>query len=389
MNELANSKKAGRFSVVDNYDYSTQSESYNRDFIKWRKKKDNLFAFGFEVNKDESVYVDGRGFVVKSASDAEIEVLVRVFYILGLALIAYVVLDTLFRKGLIILLSYLNIDIHANFFSDSLYGGSKEIVAVLIVTALLKVLIPAAYLQKRFGLPRNVEFMRSMHDPAGLVGAIAATFIVCVGSSLPNAYSSEPTEIYTYFKNLNADVEVWGQFEYLLYTLFDIIIMSIFTELFFRGAMFAVMRQFGDAFAVIMTSLTTAMLTMDLREAPIMFVISLIASVGMLYSGSIFTAIAVNIVFKMYQLALIVIQADHAVRMPLTRNMFMIIVLVSGAVMLLIVWLLHKYRGNKKILVSYSSDMNLLQRMVYSVKIFPYSAVAVICFVYAIVKLVL
>lgn len=388
MSELAKRKKAGKISVIDDFDYSTQSESYNRDFIKWRRKKNNLFAYSYEVNTNESVYVDGRGFIVKSAVDAESEVLVRTFYILGLALIAYVVLDTLFRKVLIMALSYFGIDIHTSFFSDSLYGGSKEIVTVLMIVTLLKVLIPAAYLQKRFDLPRNVELMRSMHDPAGLVGAIAATFILCVATSLPNAYSSEPTEIYTYFSNLNTDVEIWGQFEYLAYTLFDIIILSIISEIFFRGAMFAVMRQFGDLFAVIMTSVTSAMLTMDLREAPTMFCISLIASIGMLYSGSIFTAIAVNIVFKMYQLGLMVIQADHADKMPLTRNMFMIAVLIVGAAMLLTVWVLHKYRGNKKILVNYTSEMSFGSRMVYSIKIFPYSAVAVICFVYAIVRLV-
>ena len=388
MSGLAKRKEAGKISVIDDFDYSTQSESYNREFIKWRRKKNNLFAFSYEVNKNESIYVDGRGFVVKNAVDAESEVLVRIFYILGLALIAYVVLDTLFRKGLIMVLSRVGIDIHSNFFSDSLYGGSKEIVTVLMIVTLLKVLIPAAYLQKRFALPRVVELMRTMHDPAGLVGAIAATLILCVATSLPNAYSSEPTEIYTYFRNLNADIEVWGQFEFLVYSLFDIIILSIFSEVFFRGAMFAVLRQFGDIFAIIITSVTAAMLTMDLREAPTMFCISLIASIGMLYSGSIFTAIAVNIIFKMYQLGLMVIQADHADKMPLTRNVFMIAVLIAGAVMLLVVWILHKYRGNKRILVTYTSEMRFGERLVYSIKIFPYSAVAVICFVYAIVRLV-
>ncbi len=388
MSGLAKRKEAGKISVIDDFDYSTQSESYNREFIKWRRKKNNLFAFSYEVNKNESIYVDGRGFVVKNAVDAESEVLVRIFYILGLALIAYVVLDTLFRKGLIMVLSRVGVDIHSNFFSDSLYGGSKEIVTVLMIVTLLKVLIPAAYLQKRFALPRVVELMRTMHDPAGLVGAIAATLILCVATSLPNAYSSEPTEIYTYFRNLNADIEVWGQFEFLVYSLFDIIVLSIFSEVFFRGAMFAVLRQFGDIFAVIITSVTAAMLTMDLREAPTMFCISLIASIGMLYSGSIFTAIAVNIIFKMYQLGLMVIQADHADKMPLTRNVFMIAVLIAGAVMLLVVWILHKYRGNKRILVNYTSEMRFGERLVYSVKIFPYSAVAVICFVYAIVRLV-
>ncbi len=30
--------------VIDEFDYSTQNESYNEKFRKWRKKKENPFA---------------------------------------------------------------------------------------------------------------------------------------------------------------------------------------------------------------------------------------------------------------------------------------------------------------------------------------------------------
>ena len=45
-------------SVVDQFDYSTQNQTYNENFIKWRKDKDNPYAFNFELDRRESVFVE-------------------------------------------------------------------------------------------------------------------------------------------------------------------------------------------------------------------------------------------------------------------------------------------------------------------------------------------
>ena len=59
--------------VIDEFDYSTQNESYNRQFKKWRREKENKFSFRFSSNKNESIFIDGKGFVSENAVSAEKE----------------------------------------------------------------------------------------------------------------------------------------------------------------------------------------------------------------------------------------------------------------------------------------------------------------------------
>lgn len=152
--------------------------------------------------------------------------------------------------------------------------------------------------------------------------------------------------------------------------------------------MFNVLRQFGDLFAVVMTSLIAGLLTQDLHSMPAVILISLVASFGMLGSGTIFTAIAVNVVYKMYDLTLIIIENDHTSKMPLSRNIFMILALLAGVVMLAV------YRKtaskNKKLKIAkYDSELSQGMRILHAAKTFPFSAVISLCLLSAIIKAVL
>ena len=152
------------------------------------------------------------------------------------------------------------------------------------------------------------------------------------------------------------------------------------------GAVFAVCRQFGDLFAIIITSLTAALLTHDFGDMAAVFLISVIGSYGMLRSGSIFTPIAVSIVYKMYVLALTVIEAEPSVSMSMTRGMFMSLVFIAGAVGAILCFLHNRKKG--KMLAEYKSEFPLGKRILFSVKIFPYIAVGLVCIVYALVGVV-
>ncbi len=374
-------------SVIDDFDYSTQGASYNKKFISWRKRSVNPFSFRFEKIRNESVYIDGRGFVVDSADSAEHDALIRIFYVLGIACLMWVVIDTIFSKILVFGLEKIGFDIHSAFMSSTLYGGGVEIVSVLAASAFLKVFVPFFYLRKRFKLPKQVELMSSANRAAGIVGAIAMVLIISTVTSLPSAYSSETKEIYEYFASLNTDVSVWGQREYLFYTIFDIVIMSALSEMFFRGAMFAVLRQFGDPFAIIVTSLTAGLLTQNFQEMLTVILISIVASWGMLRSGTIFTAIASSIIYKMYRLAITILEANRSDTFIPIKNFFMIVVFIVGAVVLLIVWLLGK-QDDEHYIAEFHSKMTMRQRIIHSAKVFPYSVVMAICAVYAVIRLV-
>lgn len=373
--------------VIDDFDYSTQNESYNEKFRKWRRRKGNPFSFSYENNKKESIYIEGRGFIAYSAVDAEKKVLSDIFYNIGLALLIYITLSNFLNKIIISVISMFGIDIHNNYFISVIYGGSREIVTVLIITTAIKVIVPLLFLHFRFKLPARVEFMGSMNNPMALLGAISTALIVCTATSLPSAYSSESKEIYQFFNNIETDVSVWSQTEFLIYTIFDVIIISVFSEMFFRGAMFAVLRQFGDIFAILMTSLMTGLLVQDFNTMPAVILISFTASYGMLASGTLFTSIAVVVVYKMYQLALTVIEVDPSEKMPLTRNLFMIIMLIIGGTGLFIYWV-YAVKTKKSGISSYKSELAFEKRIVHSAKTFPFSVVGLLCITAAIVKAV-
>ncbi len=381
-------QKNNTVNVIDEFDYSTQNDAYNENFRKWRRKKDNVYAYSFEKNHNESVYVDGRGFIEKSAVETEKNVLGRIFRQIGLAMLIWIVFDDIICRITVFLLDLCGLNIHTNFFSSMIYGGNVEIAAVLIVSSLIKMTVPLIFLHFVFKLPWRAEIMQKMNDPKALIGAIAMTFIACTAVSIPTAYSSETKEFYEIFTGLDADVSVWTQKEFVVYTIFHIIILPVISEFFFRGAMFNVLRQFGDLFAVIMTSLIAGLLTQDLRSMFAVILISLVASFGMLGSGTIFTAIAVNIVYKMYDLTLIIIENDHTSKMPLSRNIFMILTLLAGVVMLE-VYRRSASRNKKKKIAKYDSELSTGMRILHSAKTFPFSAVVLLCLLSASIKAVL
>ena len=385
--EIRDKPNDRKINVIEEFDYSTQSKSYSNSFKAWRKQKENPFSFSFEMNPKESIYVDGRGFMVGSVQAAEKEALIRIFYIIGVAALMWIVINNVFSKLMILLMSLAGMNIHINSFTGSLYGGHAETVTVSVVINLAKILIPAIYLLLRFRLPLNVSIMNSKHDSQGLVSAIGIILISCTLLRLSAAYSGETVEIYNFLR-LNTDVSVWNQSEFILYSVFHVLILAIAEELFFRGAMFAVLRQFGDRFAVIMTTLTAALLADKVDDIVPVILVSLTAAYGMLKSGSIFTAIVTNIIHRMYMLAIFVIEADSSNEMIVTRNMFMILMLCFGAILLLFSWLLSKVRY-KKTFVDVTYELSLQDKVLHSLKVFPYSAVAAISIVYIIVRAVL
>lgn len=384
--ELTDTTESNIVSVVDEFDYSTQNDPYNEQFKSWRKNEENPYAFSFEKNLKESVFVEGRGFESKSAAAAETESLSRIMNIAGIAMLMWIVIDNLIGKALVGLFDLLGFDIHGAFFGTAFYGGSVEIVTALIVINMMKICVPAAYLHRKLKMPRRVEFMSSLHHPIELLRSLFMAMAVGAVTSLPNIYTNRTRQIYYYFKNLDADVSVWGQNEFLVYAVFDIIIISVLSELMFRGAFFSALRQFGDIFAIIVTSAISGLLVQDIREFPAAVLISVTAAAGMLRSGSIYSAFFVQILFKMYRLALVLLESTPSESMFLKRNTFILTVFIVGAAGVVLLYIIQKIAGSTH-LARYYSEIPTSRRLVTAAKVFPVSAVAGICLLASLVKM--
>ena len=170
--------------------------------------------------------------------------------------------------------------------------------------------------------------------------------------------------------------------------IFDIVVVSVLSELFFRGAVFGALRQFGDLFAVLITSMMSALLVLDVREFPAALLISAIAAAGMLRSGSILTAIYVQIIFKLYRMAMILLESTSADTIYLHRNIFILAVFIVGVAGVLFFYILGKKKKRHRI-ASYRSEITFGQRLVIAFRSYPVPAVVGVCVMAALIKLIL
>ncbi len=373
--------------VVDEFDAVVQGSGYNGNFKKWRKNKNNPYAFNFEKNSKEKIFNESRGFETSSQTEAGKKVLGSIMHVAGIIMLIIAVFQSIIGKVTIIVLDMAGFDIHANLFGSGVYGGSKEIVATNIALALAAILTPMIYLHKRMKMPLRAGIMHTVCDSMEIIGAIGFTMIFCTIVCLPAAYSSETKDIYTYFASAETDVSVWGQEEFVVYTIFDVVILSILTEFLFRGGIFSALRQFGDVTAIVITTAMSVLITQNFFAMPAALFISFVSSIGMLRSGTIFTAVIVRIVYKMYQLGLIILEADSSEDMIITRTLFMISVFVLGLILAALV-ILTGNRKHKRYIVKYESEFIETKRLAFAVKVFPFSTVSLLCFVQALSALI-
>ena len=84
----------------------------------------------------------------------------------------------------------------------------------------------------------------------------------------------------------------------------------------------------------------------------------------------------------MYQTTIVLIETDSSENMPIIRNLFMAAVVVAGT-MGLIYFRLHTKKHPLK-LARYNGEMSFIQLNYQALKIFPFSTVAMLCVLCAI-----
>ncbi|MBR4627817.1 MAG: CPBP family intramembrane metalloprotease [Ruminococcus sp.] len=375
--------------VVEDFDCSTQNVAYNRDFKKWRGQKDNPYAFRFKANRREKVFNDSRGFEVSSQSDEEKRIVGRIMYVLGIAVLLYVVIDTIIGKLFAVALGAIGCDVHMSIFSSALYGDVSAVVGTILFVSTLELLVPVIYIQLKLKTPARVGFMSKVNSSAEIINAVGLTFIACTLVCLPTAYSSDTKEIFAYFRTADTDVYKWGQSEFVFYTVFSIVILPIITELFVHGPIFAALRQFGDPFALIVTTCTSCLLIRDIGELPAALILSMLAGVTMLRSGTIMSAFIVSVTYRMYVFALIMFEGSTSANMLLRRNMFMLITLAAGIVISGGIYIARKIMHRKRRYIAvYQSEATPARLLLTAARTFPFTAVALICIAGIIIRAV-
>lgn len=293
--ELQEEKRV--INLAEEFNCPRQSEKYNKNYRKWRETEGNPYAFQFVCDLKEHTYVDGEGFLELSPSKAERSVLEKFSFLLGVILVFYFTIE-IFGEGLLCWIFRLfGADMNWSI-TGGLVGGTEFFRSCSeIIIGLLKRILPAIIFFKITKFPLSSAFPITIADKNANRSAPACAMILVVVCNFLN-------QLYMNVLNLVGISDLSGRYYFpesltlqLIMAFYDVIVVSVVSEFCYRGMIMQPLRQFGDDFALIATSLLASLMCHDVALCCETFVMSVCIGYFVLNTGSIFTGIGMRIIF--------------------------------------------------------------------------------------------
>ena len=275
--------------VVADFAYDSDNEAYNQAYRQWRRTNKAPYMYHYRRNRKEVTYVQGNALSMPDAPQTERKALLHCSERIGLVLIAGMMIEIIGATLIVWLLRLCGMNIRLDLLSFSMRGSSWTVTVVRILINCLKFGIPALLLIRMGHLPRGVV---TPHRFGNLPAAIAACG---AGMAIAGIYTLTGQDA-----GIQLAQEIFSGADpraTLLYGLTSAVVISLLAELFLRGAMLPMLRQFGDSFAVAMTAVAAFLFPNTLSDRIAELLIGLVSGYLMLRSGSLVKCILVRSVF--------------------------------------------------------------------------------------------
>ncbi len=287
--------------VVEAFSCPHQSEGYMDAYREWRRRKHNRYAFRFTKNLKESAFSENQAVVNGTPLHAEQNTLQRVGLLYGYLLIALLVIENLLDKLVVWLLGACGLHIEMMIWGESrLYGDEHLVFWLSFAINLLKYLVPAVIALVILRMPRRVSFPLRITCPQYLLTGMLLVMLMSVGMGMFLVSKSAEMEKYRLIDNAVSTSDQNTMF----YVLLTVLILPVAFELLLHGCMFQLLRQFGDGFAILATTILAALMTHNLQDALRIGLLTLTISYFMIQSGSFLTAAVLHVVHEIYMFAL-------------------------------------------------------------------------------------
>jgi hypothetical protein len=286
--------------VVENFQCPNQTPAYRKAFQSWRRRPDNKYAFCFTKNPKETSFSDNHNAVSETPSQAEFAVLTRLGYLIGIALLIFLFAENVLGSILAYLLRAAGLRIETVLWDSSFYGDETLAFWFPVVIRFLKYFLPLLILRLALRLPFRVSVPIHIQQPRELVLGISAIMLLSAGLGTFSIPQSADLEKYRQLSDAVGEPD----HRMILYIIITVFLIPLISELMLHGSLFQVLRQFGDTFAIIVTTVLGAMLTHDLRDALRVGIVALLISVYLVRTGSFLTAVLMHIVHEIYMFAL-------------------------------------------------------------------------------------
>lgn len=278
-----------------------QDKAYNESYRQWRKKNRNAAVFYFDENPEQLTYREGFGFIENSAEAHQARALKQALFILGAVLLVRSFFDIFTVYFLPGILQRLGADISYDVFTNKLYGSEFVIITETFLADAFSVLLPVIFIAAHFKLPFKVMMpMKINNKPMFGAAAPFAVLISGVSCSMLMILGS----VYRFPLNsaLPAIPRSPGMLAYLILT--HVVIVPVVSEICSGGAVLQFMRQFGDDFALIVTSFITAAFSYDLMQFFFYFTVAVSIRYFTIRSGSLLTGMIMRLTVSVYSFML-------------------------------------------------------------------------------------
>ena len=305
--------------VVEDFDYDSRSETYNRSFREWRTAAQTKYVYSYSDDPREASYVAGKAVTKPSAAHIEQKALSHVCEVIGAALLVYFICEVAGESLITGLFRMLGLEVTLDFLTSSMTDSQLAVAGVRTMTLLLKFGIPICMLIAFFRLPRRVVMPGNFTAlPETVLGVGFAMIGSAVYALTANAQGVEDAQtIFTY----KDSAVIAG------YVLVDAIIGSILAEMMLRGLMIPALRQFGDLFAVGLTAGAAFLFPNALPARIGELLIGLAAGYLVLRGGSVWKCILLRFLYTLLNHArVILLYATHM----LPRWQYVMILLLTG-----------------------------------------------------------
>lgn len=290
--------------VVEDFNYNTQTEKYNKAYKKWRKNKDNPFAFFFVKNINEKTFVEGKGFLSENPQTTEKTTISSLSMRIGIAFLIYLAIDKGFVYFAAMILNSFGVDVSVSYLSSEFAGNKWILLGVNMLASLLKFSIPLIVLIKSFRLPTVVISPIKLYDKYEFIGGLSIAIIVSVFAGL---ISSTSLSFLSSQDFISTSFMMYGKANIGACTVgyvFEAVIISILAEFLLHGVILHSLRQFGDIFAITVTTFLSFIMVSSFSHCIQYSLLTLLTGIFILRSGSIVTGIAIRVVVNLYFLGI-------------------------------------------------------------------------------------
>lgn len=329
-------------------------KEYIKNYRQWRQDKKNSYAFFYRENS-EYTYQDGKGFIRDIPEMEEKNSLYKVNSMLGKVLILTTIMNILHRYILPVVISNLT-EANLSYSMGNFHGNEWAVLAYDTVGIIILRLIPMLIITFRTKMPLNIMLpMKVSNKPLFYAAAPAALLTCAIGSILSVPYYN----ILNYF-SINIDKNRYlpkNETVLVLTLIANILIIPALNELISRGAFMQLLRQFGDAYALFVSSFFTSMLMFDIRTFPYTFFFSMIIGYFTMRTGSVATAILMrSLLSGVYYLQSFLATKLSDTVSEVSSSIFILVSLIIGLVFICRLLIVHGDKINLPLKNTYLSD---------------------------------